>query len=144
MNRNIKNPPSLVNIFKELKSDLGVETPSHGDLTSWASQGVLLLNTCLTVEQGKPLAHKGLGWEIFTDFVIKSVSEIDKPKVFLLWGAKAQEKQNLIKKSSFNHVLTAPHPSPFSAHSGFFGCKHFSQTNQILEQNGLKSINWSI
>jgi len=138
----IKNPPSMINILKEIENDLGAQ-PSckDGDLTPWAQDGVLLLNTVLTVEESKPKSHHKLGWEVFTDNIIKYISENLSDVVFLLWGSPAIEKSKLIDKSK-HHVLTAPHPSPLSAYRGFFGCKHFSKTNKILNSIGKKEINW--
>ncbi len=139
----VKTPPSLVNMYKELAQDIpGFEIPAHGYLKSWAEQGVLLLNTVLTVEQGKAHSHaKTTGWEKFTDHVIQAVNDHCDGVVFLLWGSHAQKKGRVIDRNR-HHVLMAPHPSPLSAHRGFLGCKHFSQTNRILEQKGLTPINW--
>ena len=129
-------PPSLQNIFKELQDDLGVQPPHHGCLEAWARNGVLLLNNVLTVRAGQPNSHKGIGWETFTDDVIKILNERDQPIVFLLWGANARAKQPLLTNP--NHlVLTAPHPSPLSAYSGFFGCRHFSKATHFLNQHGV-------
>ncbi len=140
--KNIRIPPSLVNIFKELRDDVGCTIPSHGDLTSWANQGVFLLNAMLTVEHRTPGAHKNIGWQTFTDAVIRILSERKENLVFLLWGRFAQSKQPLIDE--FRHyVLTAAHPSPL-ARNAFMGCKHFSRTNEILLKRGLKPINWQI
>ncbi|MCS6962003.1 MAG: uracil-DNA glycosylase [Deltaproteobacteria bacterium] len=135
-------PPSLVNIYKEIESDLGVRMDySNGCLISWATQGVLLLNAILTVRKGQPLSHKDLGWETFTDFVLSKISSIKKGCVFLLWGAFAWKKERLINK--FKHlVLKASHPSPLSANKGFFGCRHFSKTNDFLVANSLTPIRW--
>lgn len=144
---NIKIPPSLKNIFKEIISDLQISNNrtssnfSHGDLSGWATQGVLLLNTTLTVEKDKPASHAKIGWHNFTDEVIKKISEEKEHVVFLLWGKHAQEKINLIDASK-HLILAAPHPSPFSCHTGFFGCKHFSKTNQYLHKTGQTKINW--
>ncbi len=124
-------PPSLKNIFKELKNDVGTALKISGDLTYLARQGVLLLNTVLTVRKGEPNSHKGKGWELFTDEIIRLLNQKDEPIVFLLWGKNAEAKKNII--TSHHHVLTAPHPSPLSASKGFFGCKHFSQVNDILK-----------
>ncbi|MFP9230319.1 uracil-DNA glycosylase [Pectobacterium cacticida] len=136
-------PPSLVNIYKELASDIpGFEIPRHGFLQSWAEQGVLLLNTVLTVEAGRAHSHANLGWETFTDRVIAALNEQREGLVFLLWGSHAQKKGSIIDQRR-HHVLKSPHPSPLSAHRGFFGCKHFSQANQFLEQQGLSPINWT-
>ena len=134
-------PPSLQNIFKELKSDLGIEAPKHGCLSDWAAQGVLLLNASLTVENGKPLSHSQVGWERFTDTVIRKVNENRSDIIFMLWGSFAQKKAVLID-SQKHHILTAPHPSPLSAHRGFMGCRHFSKANQILEIQGQRAIDW--
>lgn len=139
----IKAPPSLVNIYKEIKNDLNLEPPLTGDLTTWANQGVLLLNTTLTVRAGQPASHYGKGWEKFTDAAIKSLSEGRNHLVFLLWGKNAQLKAHLIDDSK-HLILQAAHPSPFSAHNGFFGCKHFSKTNAYLMENAIKPIDWSI
>lgn len=137
----IKPPPSLVNIYREISNDLNQEINiSSGNLTRWAEQGVFLLNTTLTVRDGEPLSHKGHGWEIFTDNVIKTLNENDSPKVFLLWGNNAKAKKNLITNK--NHlILEAGHPSPLSARY-FYGCRHFSKTNDFLIKNGLKPIKW--
>ncbi len=134
-------PPSLKNIYKELKSDIGKEIPNHGNLEDWAKQGVLLLNSSLTVEEQKPGSHLGLGWEIFTDSVIKTISDEKTHVVFLLWGNFARSKRTLIDETK-HLILEAPHPSPFSAHTGFFGCRHFSKTNEYLEKNDLTPIVW--
>lgn len=140
--KGVPAPPSLKNIFKELATDIGSKIPSHGELTSWAEQGVLLLNTVLTVEEGKAASHKGRGWEVFTDKIISLLGEREDPIVFLLWGSFAQGKANLIKKH--HKILKCTHPSPFSAHNGFFGSKHFSKTNEYLISMGKKPIDWSI
>lgn len=134
-------PPSLQNIFKEIKDDLNIEIPSHGCLSRWAEQGVLLLNATLTVQAHQAGSHQKKGWEEFTDAVINLLSEQKEKLVFLLWGAYAQRKGELIDKSK-HHVLESPHPSPFAAHRGFFGNKHFSKTNAYLKENGLKEIIW--
>ena len=135
-------PPSLVNIFKELRDDVGFEIPDHGNLTKWAQNGVLLLNTVLTVREGKPNSHKGMGWEIFTDTVISHLNNREKPMVFLLWGANARSKKKLITNP--NHlILETVHPSPLSAYNGFFGCKHFSKAKAFLQENG-SDIDWSL
>jgi uracil-DNA glycosylase len=139
----IAQPPSLVNIFKELKSDINISLPKHGNLENWAKQGVLLLNATLTVRAGQAGSHQGKGWETFTDAVIKKISEKRAGIVFLLWGKYAQAKEMLIDKKK-HYILKAAHPSPYSAFYGFFGCKHFSKTNEILKQHGLKPINWVI
>ena len=135
-------PPSLVNIFKELHEDIGFEIPDHGHLLKWAQNGVLLLNTVLTVREGKPNSHKGMGWEIFTDTVISHLNNREKPMVFLLWGANARSKKKLITNP--NHlILETVHPSPLSAYNGFFGCKHFSKAKAFLKKNGT-DIDWSL
>ncbi|MFW5780136.1 MAG: uracil-DNA glycosylase [Bacillota bacterium] len=139
----IKKPPSLMNIFKELKDDLGINIPEDGCLTSWAKQGVLLLNTILTVRQGKPMSHKAQGWETFTDEVLKRLNQRKDPIIFMLWGGPAKAKKRLITNSK-HYILEAPHPSPLSAYYGFFGCKHFSKANKILENLGKAPINWKI
>ncbi|MBR6501310.1 MAG: uracil-DNA glycosylase [Firmicutes bacterium] len=136
-------PPSLVNIYKELKEDVGFEIPNHGFLESWADQGVLLMNTVLTVRGGQANSHKGKGWEIFTDQVIRHLNDRQQPMVFLLWGAHAKSKRQLITNP--NHmILTAAHPSPLSAYNGFYGCRHFSRTNLFLEEQGMKPIDWQL
>lgn len=139
----VKVPPSLRNIYKELTSDLGVETPSHGCLEAWANQGVLLLNAVLTVEDSCANAHQGKGWELFTDRVVELVNQYSPGAVFMLWGSYAQKKGAHIDQTK-HLVLKAPHPSPLSAHRGFFGCKHFSQANQWLAFKGLGEINWQL
>jgi uracil-DNA glycosylase len=141
--KGIPAPPSLVNMFKELKSDLGIPVPPHGNLEKWAQQGVLLLNTSLTVRAGMALSHQGKGWEQFTDKVIKTLSERRKGLVFILWGRNAKAKEAFIDTSK-HFILTAAHPSPLSAYNGFFGCKHFSKTNKILEEQGFSPIDWAI
>jgi len=138
----VKTPPSLVNIYKELKQDIeGFEIPSHGYLQSWAEQGVMLLNTVLTVEQGNAHSHKHLGWEKFTDRVIQKINDNGNGIVFLLWGSHAQKKGAQIDPNR-HFVLKAPHPSPLSAHRGFLGCRHFSKTNELLNQQGKTAIDW--
>ena len=140
----VKIPPSLQNIFKEIKSDIGTENISKaGDLTHWAEQGVLLLNAALTVRDGEPMSHAKFGWAQFTDAVIKTISDKKENVVFLLWGKFAQDKQVLIN-TDCHYVLKAAHPSPLSAHNGFFGCKHFSKTNDILIKHGENPINWKL
>ena len=134
-------PPSLKNIFKELYADIGKPVPPHGELTDWAKQGVLLLNNVLTVREGQPTSHKGMGWETFTDRVISELNKKETPVVFLLWGAHAQKKAEIIT-NPIHYKLATVHPSPLSASRGFFGCKHFSKANAILEQNGLEPIIW--
>jgi len=139
----IKPPPSLMNIYKELKDDLNIATVKHGYLVPWAKQGVLLLNSVLTVEQGKPGSHQGKGWERFTNHVITVLNLQPKPIIFVLWGSYAQQKGEHID-SKKHIVLTAAHPSPFSAHRGFLGCKHFSKINNILSSLGKTPINWQL
>lgn len=139
----IKPPPSLVNIFKEIKNDLGIETPTTGNLEKWARQGVLLINATLTVRANQAGSHQNKGWEIFTDSIIKNLSENRSGLVFLLWGNFAKAKQQLIDKKK-HYILKSAHPSPFSAYNGFFGCKHFSKTNEILKQLGNEEIDWSL
>jgi len=136
-------PPSLVNIFLELKNDLGIERPKHGDLEPWARQGVLLLNAVLTVEEGKPGSHANKGWERFTSKVIEELNARKEHLVFLLWGAYAQKKAEFVDRKK-HLVLTAPHPSPLSAHRGFLGCKHFSQTNAYLARHHIEQIDWRL
>ncbi|MEQ8907594.1 MAG: uracil-DNA glycosylase [Vicingaceae bacterium] len=136
-------PPSLKNIFKEIKSDLGYELPDHGDLTPWADNGVLLLNATLTVRKGQAGSHHQKGWERFTDAVIQSLDKKREGLIFLLWGKKAQDKAHFIDKSN-HHVLTAAHPSPFSAYNGFMGCRHFSKANQLLAEANKSPIDWQI
>lgn len=140
--KEIKMPPSLKNIFKELEADLGIKPPSHGCLQAWAEQGILLLNNVLTVTQGNAGSHKGKGWEQFTDKVVEALVKRADPVIFVLWGKDAQEKCKSVKAP--HHVLVAPHPSPFSAHSGFFGSRPFSKINQLLTTQGKDPINWSI
>jgi len=143
----VRPPPSLVNIYKELQTDLGLVPPRHGFLEHWAKQGVLLLNSVLTVENGQAASHRGRGWERFTDAVIARVNARTDPVVFLLWGSYAQKKAafvDSIEKGGPHLVLKAAHPSPLSAHSGFFGCKHFSKTNAFLESRGLPPIDWTL
>ena len=136
-------PPSLNNIYKEIVSDVGGFVPDNGYLAPWARQGVLLLNTVLTVREGEPNSHKDYGWQIFTDKIISSLNDHKTPIVFLLWGNNAKQKASLI--SAKHHlILTAPHPSPLSATQGFFGCKHFSKTNEFLKANNITPINWQI
>ena len=139
----VRTPPSLKNIYKELDADLGIPKASHGHLVSWARQGVLLLNSVLTVERGLAASHRGRGWERFTDAVIAQVNQLEHPVVFLLWGAYAQKKAQFVD-SSRHLVLKAAHPSPLSAHNGFLGCRHFSQANDFLEKNGLEPIDWRL
>jgi uracil-DNA glycosylase len=136
-------PPSLVNIFRELQGDLGLPMPSHGNLEAWADQGVLLLNATLTVRANQAGSHQNRGWENFTDAVIRKLSQEKEGLVFILWGRYAQAKENLIDASR-HHILKAAHPSPFSAQSGFFGCRHFSRTNEILQDQGKEPIDWRV
>lgn len=139
---NIKNPPSMQNILKEINSDLGKKSICEdGDLTPWAKQGVLLLNTILTVEEAKPKSHHNLGWEVFTDNIIKYISDNCEDTIFILWGSPAISKTKLIDRKK-HHILTAPHPSPLSSYRGFFGCKHFSKTNDILKSLNKEAIIW--
>ena len=139
----VEIPPSLVNIYKELQSDLGCKIPNNGYLVKWAEQGVLLLNTVLTVRAHQANSHQGKGWEQFTDAIIRAVNAEDRPIAYLLWGRPAQSKMSMLDNPK-HKVFTAPHPSPLSAHRGFFGCKHFSQANKFLEENGLEPIDWQI
>jgi uracil-DNA glycosylase len=143
VNRGVKIPPSLRNIYKELEADIGIKAPNHGDLTEWAKQGVLLLNSILTVEKGKPGSHKKLGWEQYTDSIIKQISDEREHIVFILWGKYAQSKEPLINNTK-HLIIKSPHPSPFSARKGFFGSKPFSRTDQYLKGNNQKEINWNI
>lgn len=139
----VRTPPSLVNIYKELESDLGLPRPRHGFLEHWARQGVLLLNSVLTVEMSRAASHQGKGWEIFTDAIIRTVAQQDQPVVFLLWGAYAQRKAAFVDQDR-HLVLKAAHPSPLSAHNGFHGCRHFSQANAFLAAHGRGAIDWSL
>ncbi|NHN85044.1 uracil-DNA glycosylase [Acetobacter musti] len=141
--RGVRIPPSLVNIYKEMQDDLGIPPARHGDLTHWAKQGVLLLNSVLTVERGRAASHQGKGWERFTDAVIARVNDQATPVVFLLWGAYAQRKASFVDTTR-HLVLKGPHPSPFSAHNGFFGGHYFSKANAFLEEHGLKPIDWRL
>ncbi len=142
--KGVTPPPSLVNIFKEIKDDVGIDNlGKHGELTKWAESGVLLLNSVLTVRAHSPKSHRGIGWEEFTTDVIKLLNQREKPMVFILWGGDAKAKQKFITNP--NHlVLKSAHPSPLSAFNGFFGCKHFSQANEFLRANGMEEIDWSI
>ena len=141
--KGVEPPPSLQNIFKELMQDVGIDRPQHGELTSWAKQGVLLLNTVLTVREHEPNSHKGKGWEILTDRIISELNNKETPVVFLLWGANARSKKSLITNPL--HVkLETVHPSPLSAYTGFFGCRHFSKANAILEASGQEPIDWNV
>jgi uracil-DNA glycosylase len=142
VNKEIMIPPSLKNIFLELKNDLNIPFSHHGDLTSWAQQKILLLNSVLTVEQGKPNSHQELGWDKLTNKIISKLSQRGN-MIFVLWGNFAQKKHDLIDKNE-NTILSAPHPSPLSAYRGFFGCKHFSEINKILLENGSSEINWEL
>lgn len=141
VNRGIQLPPSLVNIYKEIESDIGVKMPRTGTLVGWEEQGVLLLNATLTVRKGTPQSHSELGWQRFTDAVTVALSAREKPLVFILWGAGAGAKKQLI--AARHLVLSSPHPSPLSASRGFFGCKHFSKTNEFLKENGMTPIDWA-
>ena len=136
-------PPSLQNIYKELNTDVGCYIPDNGYLKKWADEGVLLLNTVLTVRAHNANSHKGMGWELFTDAVIRAVNEQDRPIVYFLWGAPAQKKAEMLNNPK-HLVLKAPHPSPLSAYRGFFGCRHFSQCNEFLIKNGIEPIDWQI
>ena len=142
----VRTPPSLVNIYKELESDLGLPVARHGNLEQWARQGVLLLNNALTVEEGRAGSHQMLGWEAITDAVVAAVAERDEPVVFMLWGSHARKKAARVPGLGDGRhlVLTAPHPSPLSAHTGFFGCRHFSKANAFLEAAGRGAIDWSV
>jgi uracil-DNA glycosylase len=139
----VRPPPSLVNIYKELESDLGIKPARHGFLEHWAKQGVLLLNSVLTVEMGQAASHRDRGWERFTDAIIAEVNARAEPTVFMLWGSYAQKKAAFVDTSR-HLVLKAPHPSPLSAHSGFFGCSHFSKANAFLESMGLQAVDWAL
>lgn len=141
--KGVKPPPSLQNIFKELQTDCGIKKPRHGCLESWAKQGVLLLNVVLTVEENKPQSHQKLGWQQFTDTIIQKLNDHPEPIVYLLWGAHAQKKANLIDQQK-HFILAAPHPSPLSAHRGFLGCKHFSKTNTLLKKIARQPIDWQL
>lgn len=139
----VRKPPSLVNILKELNSDLGVDIPKSGSLQRWADRGVLLLNAVLTVRAGEANSHKGKGWEIFTDKIIELLNEKEQPVVFLLWGANARAKKALITQER-HCILEAAHPSPLSAHNGFFGCRHFSKANDFLTSKGIQPVDWTL
>jgi uracil-DNA glycosylase len=139
----IPKPPSLINIFKEIEADLGIPAPSHGNLTHWANQGVLLLNATLTVRENQAGSHQGKGWETFTDAAISALSEKRDGLIFILWGNYAISKRDLIDNAR-HFILTAPHPSPLSASRGFFGCRHFSRTNDLLRQMGKEPIDWKL
>lgn len=140
----VRPPPSLANIFKELRSDLGLEPPGHGNLAGWARQGVLLLNNALTVEDGRAGSHQNMGWEAITDAAVAAVAARPEPCAFLLWGSHARKKAERVQGLAASHhlVLTAAHPSPLSAHNGFFGCRHFSRANAFLEAQGRGAVNW--
>ena len=139
----VRPPPSLVNIYKEIESDLGIRPPAHGFLEHWARQGVLLLNSVLTVQQGQPASHQGKGWEQFTDAVVRLVNAQETPVVFMLWGNYAQCKAEFVDAQK-HLALKAAHPSPFSAHNGYLGCRHFSKANAFLESKGLAPIDWAL
>ena len=141
--KGVQVPPSLKNMYKELQDDLGCTIPNHGELTKWANQGVLLLNTVLTVREGQANSHRNKGWEILTDRIISIMNEKKEPVVFILWGGNAKAKRSLIT-NSHHLVLAAAHPSPLSAYNGFFGCRHFSKANSFLLEHGLKPIDWQI
>lgn len=141
--KGIKIPPSLQNIYKELNDDLGILLSPYGDLTKWAKEGVLLLNAVLTVEKDKPASHRNLGWELLTDYIIKALNQKEDPVVFILWGNFAKAKTKFINNAR-HLVVTSPHPSPFSAYNGFFGSKPFSKTNDFLIQNKIKPIDWEL
>lgn len=143
VNPGIDIPPSLQNIYKELHDDLGCRIPNNGSLVKWAQQGVLLLNTVLTVRAHRANSHKGIGWEEFTDAAIRALNEEDRPIAFLLWGRQAQAKEMMLTNPE-HLILKAAHPSPLSAYNGFFGCRHFSKTNKYLEMNGLTPVDWQI
>lgn len=141
--RGMKQPPSLVNIFKEMQADLGIRPPDHGCLEGWAREGVLLLNAVLTVREHQANSHRGKGWENFTDSIIKALNDRQKPLVFILWGNNAKAKAKLIT-SPRHHIITGAHPSPLSAHNGFWGGRYFSGTNEFLEEQGIEPINWKL
>ena len=141
--KGVRIPPSLQNIYKELANDVGFQIPAHGDLSAWARQGVLLLNASLTVQANQPMSHSKIGWELFTDAVIRTISEQMTSCVFLLWGSFAQQKRSLIDAKK-HLILEAPHPSPLSAHRGFFGCRHFSLSNAYLISNGRAPVYWQL
>ena len=141
--KGVQPPPSLQNIFKELYDDLKIVPPPHGELTGWAEQGVLLLNTALTVREGKPNSHRGKGWEQLTDAIIRKLNERDIPTAFILWGGNAKAKASLIT-NPIHAVFKAAHPSPLSAYNGFFGCRHFSAVNDFLRRNGIDPIDWRL
>ena len=143
----VRTPPSLANIYKEMRDDLGIPPAAHGHLSHWARQGVLLLNAVLTVEQGRAAAHQGKGWERFTDAIVRHVADLPDAVVFMLWGSHAQRKAGFVRdveQGGRHLVLRAPHPSPLSAHNGFFGCRHFSRANAFLESRGRGRIDWAL
>ena len=142
--KGVKIPPSLVNIYKEIENEYGVKMDrSNGDLTRWAKQGVFLLNTTLTVREGQANSHKDIGWQTFSDDVIREISKQEQPIVFMLWGNSAKSKKEIIERENGNHlILESVHPSPLSANRGFFGCRHFAKANDFLERNGVKGVNW--
>lgn len=141
--RGVEPPPSLKNIFKEINDELGIPIPSHGELTSWARQGVLMLNAVLTVRAGQPNSHKSIGWEQFTDRVIELLNDRNEPIVFLLWGGNARRKTQFVT-NPIHKILTCAHPSPLSAYNGFFGCGHFIKCNEFLKSVGKETINWAL
>lgn len=141
--RGMKQPPSLVNIFKEMQADLGIRPPDHGCLEGWAREGVLLLNAVLTVREHQANSHRGKGWENFTDSIIEALNNREKPLVFILWGNNAKAKEKLITNPQ-HHIITGAHPSPLSAHNGFWGGRYFSGTNDFLEEQGIEPINWKL
>jgi uracil-DNA glycosylase len=143
VNKGVAIPKSLMNIYKELKTDIGCPIPNHGDLTGWTRQGVLLLNTVLTVQEQEPGSHRNIGWEVFTDEVIRNINKKTTPIVYLIWGNDAHQKKKLITNPC-HAILCSAHPSPLSAYRGFFGNQHFSKTNQFLESKGILPINWQI
>jgi len=143
VSNDVLKPPSLKNIFKELESDLGIPFPEHNSLKPWAKEGVLLLNAVLTVEEHKPASHSNIGWEIFTDNVIKEINKKEEPVVFILWGAFARSKRELITNKK-HYIIESAHPSPFSARNGFFGSKPFSKANEFLKKNNIKEIDWRV
>ena len=143
MHKDVAVPPSLVNIYKELHDDLGLKIPNNGDLTKWAKQGVLLLNTVLTVRAHQANSHRNIGWETFTDAAIRALADQDRPMVFILWGSAARSKKTLIRNPK-HYIVESPHPSPLSAYNGFFGSRPFSKTNTYLTRCGLEPIDWQI
>ena len=141
--KGVEPPPSLKNIYREIDNELNIGIPTHGELTKWAKQGVLLLNTVLTVRESQANSHRGVGWELFTDHVIEKLNARSTPIIFLLWGANARSKKNLIN-NPIHKILECAHPSPLSAYNGFFGCGHFIKTNEFLKEIGLREIDWKI